>query len=210
MLIASGSSAATAARASTPNFADIYLSTWGTAHVTFGNAFATWLARTGATVTAQAPVKLDSDHRGFTMPVSPRVAASFDAWDRMVYPGALLISLPSTTTKTTNPSWPAMRRVIRFGPFVISLMPEVSWRAALSLDGSPTVGEVTLATADYAEVLAGGGMPSPSGFRAEAVPFRLTQELTGLLARESGHGSSAAGAFFGMLTPSFDQVSTTG
>lgn len=211
-LAASGSSAA-AARASAPNFAGIYLSTWGTAHVAFGDAFTVWLARTGATVTAQAPVTLDADRHGFTMPVSPTAADSFDAWawDRMVYPGALLISLPATTTKATKAeaNSPAMRRVIRFGPLAISVLPDVTWSARLSVDGRRAVGEVTLATADYAEVLAGGGTPSPSGFRAAAVPFRLTQALTDLLARESGRGAPAAGALFGMLTPSFDQVPAT-
>lgn len=211
-LVAPGSFAADGtARASTPNFAGIYLSTWGTAHVTFGGAFTTWLARTGATVTAQAPVTLDADRGGFTMPVSPATADRFDSWDRMVYPGALLISLPAKTTKAMKTSPPTTRRIIRFGPLAISIMPEVSWTAALSLDSAPTAEEdVTLATADYAEVLTGGGTPSPSGFRADAVPFRLTQEFADLLAHESGRSAPTAGALLGTLTPRFDRLPTTG
>jgi hypothetical protein len=211
-LVAPGSFAADgAARASTPNFAGIYLSTWGAAHVTFGGAFTTWLAQTGAIVTAQAPVTLDADRGGFTMPVSPATADRFDSWDRMIYPGALLISLPARTTETTKTGSPVTRRIIRLSPLAISIMPEVSWGAALSLDGTPTTEEdVTVATADYAEVLAGGGTPSPSGFRADAVPFRLTQEFADLLAHESGRSAPTMGSLFGTLTPRFDRLPTTG
>ncbi len=211
-LITSGTAAAAAAApASTPNFTGIYLSTWGTAHVAFSDAFRAWLAATGASVTAQAPLVLDADRGGFTLPASPTDADVLDDWGRIVYPGTLLISVP---TKAREGSHEA-RRIVRFGPLYIKVVPEVSWNAGLSLDGARTVGEVELATADYAEVLAGGGTPSPSGFRAVSVPFHLTQDAADLLAHASGRtapaaGSLAAGSLLGTLTPSFDHVPTQG
>ena len=192
-----------------PNFTGIYLSTWGTSHVTFSRAFKSWLAKTGATVTAQAPVKLDADRAGFTMPASRATGDRLDIRGRMVYSGALVISVPRMIAghakqRTMKP------RAMRFGPLYIRVMPDVSWSAGLSVDGRPAVHEIELATSDYAEVLAHGGTPSPSGFRAAGVPFHLSQDTADLLARTSGHGAPAAGSLFGTLTPHFDHVPTAG
>jgi hypothetical protein len=191
-----------------PNFAGIYLSTWGTAHVTFGRAFKSWLARTGATVSAQAPVTLDADRDGFTMPASPvrQTGYQLDARGRMVYPGALVISLPAKARVHVH----SQRQTLRFGPFYIMVVPDVAWNAALSVNGVPAADEVELATADYSEVLAGGGPPSPSGFRADRVPFHLTQDTAALLAHEGGRAAPAPGSLFGTLTPRFDHVPTEG
>lgn len=190
-----------------PNLTGIYLSTWGTSHVTFSDAFKSWLAQTGATVAAQAPVALDADGGGFTMPVGPETGDLLDAWGRMVYPGKLSISLPART-RTSDPS--AKRRSVELGPMYIRVVPEVSWSAALSVDGTPAPSEVELATADYLEVLAGGGTPSPSGFRANRLPFHLSQDAADLLAGVSGRTGPVAGSLFGTLTPSFDHVPTQG
>lgn len=191
-----------------PNFAGIYLSAWGSAHVTFGRAFKSWLARTGATVTAQAPVTLDADRDGFTMPASQvrQTGYRLDARGRMVYPGALVISVPAKERVHRH----AQRQSLRFGPFYIRVVPDVSWDTALSVNGVPAADEVELATADYSEVLAGGGTPSPSGFRADRVPFHLSQDTAALLARESGRAAPATGSLFGTLTPHFDHVPTEG
>ena len=190
-----------------PNFTGIYLSAWGTSHVTFGDAFRSWLAQTGASVTAQAPVTLDADGGGFTMPMSGAASSRLDAWGRMVYSGGLMISLEA---KTREAGLDARRRTVRFGPMYIRVVPDVSWSAALSVNGEPAASEVELATADYPEVLAGGGTPSPSGFRATRLPFHLSQDAADLLASVSGRTSPVAGSLFGTLTPSFDHVPTEG
>lgn len=190
-----------------PNFSGIYLSTWGTAHVAFGDAFKTWLDQAGATVTAQAPLTLDADGGGFTMPASPATGDRLDEWGRMVYSGALMISLPARTREAAAE---AKRRTLVFGPMFIRVVPEVSWSATLSVNGSSAAAEVELATADYPEVLAGGGTPSPSGFRADRLPFHLSQDAVDLLASVSGRTAPPAGSLFGTLTPSFDHVPTAG
>lgn len=215
-LTAPGSFAAAATGGSTPNFTGIFLSTWGTAHVTFSGTFAQWLAETGATVTAQAPLTLDADRTGFTMPVSRTVGSHLDAWGRMAYPGALEISVPVAAQSARSGDGGvraesrSLNRTLRFGPLYMRVVPDVSWSAKLAVDGAPTGGELKLATADYAEVLEGGGTPSPSGFRATSVPFRLTQDAADLLARESRHSAPAAGTLFGTLTPNFDDLPTEG
>src|SRR5437016_7844898 len=81
------------------NSSGIYLSTWGTAHVTFGDAFKSWLKQSGATVTADAPMSLDADRGGFTMPAnaSDGSADHLDLQGRMVYPGDLTVTLPTGT-----------------------------------------------------------------------------------------------------------------
>lgn len=192
-----------------PNFTGIYLSTWGTSHVTFGDAFKSWLAQTGATVTAQAPVTVDADGSGFTMPMGPETGDRLNAWGQMVYPGALTISLPQPArTRTAAPA--ATQHTVQLGPMYLRVVPDVSWSAALTADGEPTAGQVELATADYPEVLAGGGTPSPSGFRADRLPFHLSQDAANLLARVSGRAGPVAGSLFGTLTPSFDHVPTAG
>ena len=190
-----------------PNFTGIYLSTWGTSHVTFGDAFKSWLDQSGATVTAQAPMALDADGGGFTMPVSPGMTDRLDAWGRMVYPGTLTISL---AVPTREAAVDAKRRVLRLGPMYIRVVPDVSWSAALSVNGTTAAGEVELATADYPEVLAGGGTPSPSGFRPDRLPFHLSQDTADLLAGAGGRTGPVAGSLFGTLTPSFDHVPTEG
>ena len=200
-----------------PNFTGIYLSTWGTSHVTFGDAFKSWLDQSGATVTAQAPMTLDADGGGFTMPVSPGMADRLDAWARMVYPGTLTISLAA---RTREASMDAKRRILQFGPMYFRVVPDVSWSAAVSVNGAPVnrvsvngasaAGEVELATADYSEVLAGGGTPSPSGFRPDRLPFHLSQDTVDLLTDVSGRTGPVAGSLFGTLTPSFDHVPTEG
>jgi hypothetical protein len=146
-------------------------------------------------MTARAPLTLDADGGGFTMPASPAAGDRLDEWGRMVYSGALMISLPA---RTRGAAAEAKRRTLMFGPMFIRAVPDVSWSATLSADGSPAAGEVELATADYPQVLAGGGTPSPSGFRAD------------LLASVSGRTAPAAGSLFGTLTPTFDHVPTAG
>jgi hypothetical protein len=190
-----------------PNITGIYLSTWGTSHVSFGDAFKSWLAQSGASVTAQAPVTLDVDGGGFTMPVSGAAGDRLDLWGRMVYPGSVTISLAAKTREGTVD---AKRRTLRFGPMFVRVVPDVSWSAELSVNGGPADSEVELATADYPEVLAGGGTPSPSGFRATRLPFHLSQDAADLLASVSGHTAPVAGSLFGTLTPSFDHVPTEG
>lgn len=190
-----------------PNFSGIYLSAWGTSHVAFGDAFKAWLDQAGAIVTAQAPFTLDAGGGGFTMPASPATSDRLDVWGRMAYSGALMISLPERTHEAAAQ---AQRRTLAFGPMFIRVVPDVSWSATLSVNGSPAAGEVELATADYPEVLAGGGTPSPSGFRADRLPFHLSQDAADLLASAGGRTAPAAGSLFGTLTPSFDHVPTAG
>jgi hypothetical protein len=182
----------------------IYLSTWGTAHVTFGEAFKAWLKQSGATVTADAPMTLDADRGGFTMPASSPDGDHLDLQGRMVYPGDLTVTVPVSAPPRTSES------VLRFGPFYLKLMPQPTWTAGLSVDGTVSATEFRLASGDTSEVLAGGGSPSPSGFRAAAVPFHLTPEATDLLARQSGRPGPVAGSLFGTLSPRFDHVPTGG
>jgi hypothetical protein len=264
-----GSMAAAAARADgpapgaarllgSPSFTGIYLSTWGTAHVTFGDGFRTWLAQNGAGVSAQAPVKLDADGGGFTLPASAAAADRLDEQGRIAYQGAIVISEP------------ARKLSVRFGPLYIRVMPDLAWSAGLSVDGMPAKGaatdgvpakavpangaaadgatadgaatdgatvngvaadgtppkgvpangaarpnetlprEIGLADGDESEVLAGGGTPSPTGFRAASMPFHLTRDAADLLARESGRPGPVAGSLFGTLVPQFDHVPTAG
>lgn len=190
-----------------PNFTGIYLSTWGTSHVAFGDAVKAWLTQAGATVTAQPPVTLDADGGGFTMPASPTLGDRLDAWGRMVYPGALVVSMPAPKHESGAD---AKQRTLRFGPMYLRVVPDVSWSASLAVNGAPAASEVELATAAYPEVLAGGGTPSPSGFRADRLPFHLSQDAADLLAGVSGHTGPVAGSLFGTLTPSFDRVPTEG
>lgn len=189
-----------------PNFTGIFLSTWGTSHVTFSKAVRSWLARSGATVTARPPMTLDADRGGFTMPASRTSGDRLDVRGRMDYPGALVISLPAQAKTSGH----ATRRLVCFGPLYIRVMPTVSWSAALSVNGVPAAGDVVLATADYSEVLAAGGTPSPSGFRVDSVPFHLSQDAVDLLERASGRTAPDAGTLLGTLTPRFDHVPTQG
>jgi len=184
----------------------IYLSTWGTAHVIFGDAFKAWLKQSGATVTADAPMVLDADRGGFTMPASAPSGDHLDLQGRMVYPGDLTVTVP-----TGAPARASVRAsVLRFGPFFLKLMPQPVWTSGLSVDGTVSATEIRLASGDTSEVLAGGGSPSPSGFRAANVPFHLTPEATDLLARQTGQPGPVAGSLFGTLSPRFDHVPTGG
>jgi hypothetical protein len=180
----------------------IYLSTWGTAHVTFGDAFRAWLTQTGASVAADAPMTLDADRGGFTMPASATSGDRLDLQGRMVYPGDLTVAF------TTGA--PARRAVLRLGPFYLKVMPEPTWTAGLSVDAKSSAGELRLAAGDTAEVLAAGGSPSPTGFRPASVPFHLTREAAELLARETGRPGPVADSLFGTLVPQFDHVPTGG
>jgi hypothetical protein len=180
----------------------IYLSTWGTAHVTFGDSFKAWLTQTGASVTADAPMTLDADRGGFTMPASAKSGDHLDLQGRMVYPGDL--------TVTVTAGAPARTAMLRLGPFYVRVMPEPEWTAGLSVDGKASAGELRLATGDTSEVLAGGGSPSPTGFRASSVPFHLAQETTDLFAKETGRPGLVADSLFGTLAPHFDHVPTGG
>jgi hypothetical protein len=192
-LAASGSAGTAAA---TPS--GIYLSTWGTAHVAFGDAFKAWLAQAGASVSADAPVTLDPGGGGFTMPAS--ADGRLDTQGRMVYAGGVEIAAGAAGRRT----------VLVLGPFHVGVLPELSWSARVSGDGGAAPGEVELAAGDYAEVLASDGSPSPTGFRAASVPFHLAGDAARLLARETGRPGPVAGSLFGRLTPRFDQVPTRG
>ena len=199
-LTASGSLAA-----ATPS--GIYLSTWGTAHVTFGDGFRAWLKQAGAVVSADAPVTLDADGGGFTLPAA--ASDRLDTQGRMVYQGDVEVTVADASAATRTVT------VLALGPLHVSVLPDLIWTAGLSVNGKPmrgnaTGGELRLATGDYTEVLAGGGSPSPTGYRAAGVPFHLAQETADLLARASGRTGPAAGALFGTLVPRFDQVPTRG
>jgi hypothetical protein len=181
----------------------IYLSTWGTAHVAFGDPVKAWLRQSGASVAADGPMRLDADRGGFTMPAGGTADADrLDAQGRMVYPGDVTVTLPGAGG--------AAATVLRFGPCYLRLLPDLTWTAQVSVNGAAVPGEVVLATGAESEVLAGGGSPSPSGFRAAAVPYHVSDALAQLLARESGQPGPAAGSLFGTLVPQFDHVPTGG
>ncbi len=196
------------------NSSGIYLSTWGTAHVTFGDGFKGWLKQSGASVIADAPMSLDTGGGGFTMPANALDADRLDLQGRMVYPGDLTVTVPTGAASAVSPKQttvsPRQTSVVRLGPFYLKLMPQPVWTAHVSVNGTLSATEIQLATGDTSEVLAGGGSPSPSGFRAADVPFHLTQEAVDLLARESGRPGPVAGSLFGTLSPRFDHVPTAG
>ncbi|MER5441087.1 hypothetical protein [Streptomyces sp. NPDC002790] len=176
-------------------FPGVYISPWGDADVAISDETWDWLDREGFTLDAISPFKMDADKRGFSMPIGSTAGDGLDSKGRIFYPGGLnLHHARSGKTFTLKPTY-------------IRVMPTPGYSAGVSVDGKVIDDEVMVAETTAREALV-GARPSPTGFRLEKVPFRVTKELSDLFTEQTGRPGPRVGSLFGTLTPHFDYVPT--
>lgn len=176
-------------------FPGAYISPWGDADVALSDETLAWMDREGITMEAISPFKMDADRRGFSMPIGSTAGDGLDSKGRIFYPGGLnLHHAASGKTFTLKPTY-------------IRVMPTPGYSAGIAVDGRVIADEVMIADTTAVEALA-GARPSPTGFRLEKVPFRVTQELSDLFTEQTGRPGPRAGSLFGTLTPHFDYIPT--
>ncbi|MFF2326675.1 MULTISPECIES: hypothetical protein [unclassified Streptomyces] len=174
-------------------FPGVYISPWGDAHVELSPETLSWMRAEGVTLEAISPFVMDADGRGFDMPIGSTAGDGLDSRGRIFYPGGL------------NFHHAASDRTITLKPTYIRVMPTPGYSAGVAVNGVPFADEVQIADTTPAEALL-GARPSPTGFRLEKVPFRITAEATRLFAQVTGGEGPRAGSLLGTLTPNFDYI----
>jgi hypothetical protein len=185
----------TAGTPSSPLGSGIYISPWGSAHVTMSDQTKAWAAAQGTVISMIAPFTTTGDGTDFDMPIGSMAGDHLDSQGRIFYPGGLSVTFPKTGHTLT------------FEPTYIRLAPTPGYSAGVMLDGKQLMDEVLLGDTSAPEVLASGRL-TMTGFKLDKVPFHWTQDAVDLLAYASGSQPPQAGTLFGTLTPRFDYVPT--
>ncbi|MFB6872148.1 hypothetical protein [Streptomyces sp. NPDC056323] len=174
-------------------FPGVYISPWGDAQVELSPELLTWMRIEGITLEAISPFVMDADGRGFSMPIGSTAGDGLDSKGRIFYPGGLSFHHA------------ASGRTITLKPTYIRVMPTPGYSAGVAVDGVPIADELMIADTTPAEALL-GARPSPTGFRLERVPFRITAEASRLFAEVTGRPGPRVGSLLGTLTPNFDYI----
>lgn len=176
-------------------FPGAYISPWGDADVAISDETLAWMDREGITLEAISPFKMDADKRGFSMPIGSTAGDGLDSKGRIFYPGGLTFHHPGSDKRVT------------LKPTYIRVMPTPGYSAGIEVNGRLIDDEIMVGETTAVEALA-GARPSPTGFRLEKVPFRVTQELSDLFTEQTGRPGPRVGSLFGTLTPHFDYIPT--
>ncbi|WP_405714151.1 MULTISPECIES: hypothetical protein [unclassified Streptomyces] len=188
----STSAPATLTAAADP-FPGAYISPWGDAQVELSPELLGWMRTEGITLDAISPFEMDADGRGFSMPIGSTAGDGLDSRGRIFYPGGLTFRhAASNTTITLKPTY-------------IRVMPTPGYSAGVAVNGVPVADELMIADTTPAEALL-GARPSPTGFRLEKVPFRITAEASAMFAQVTGRPGPRVGSLLGTLTPNFDYI----
>lgn len=184
-----------AATPASPLGSGVYISPWGSAHVTMSDETKAWLAQQGAVVSMIAPFTTTGDGTDFDMPIGSTAGDHLDSQGRIYYPGGLSITFPKTGhTVTLEPTY-------------IRLAPTPGYSTGVILDGKQVLDEVQVADTSAPEVLASGRL-TMTGFMLDKLPFHWTQDAVDMAAYASGSQPPKAGTPFFTLTPRFDYVPT--
>lgn len=174
-------------------FPGVYISPWGDAQVELSPELLTWMRTEVITLEAISPFVMDADGRGFSMPIGSTAGDGLDSKGRIFYPGGLNFHhAASHTTITLKPTY-------------IRVMPTPGYSAGVAVNGVPIADEALIADTTPAEALL-GARPSPTGFRLERVPFRITAEASRLFTEVTGRPGPRVGSLLGTLTPNFDYI----
>ncbi|MCT2542003.1 MULTISPECIES: hypothetical protein [Streptomyces] len=189
----SKSAPATTRTAAADPFPGVYISPWGDAQIELSPELLDWMRTEGITLEAISPFVMDADGRGFSMPIGSTAGDGLDSRGRIFYPGGL------------NFRHAASNKTITLKPTYIRVMPTPGYSAGVAVNGVPLADEVMIADTTPAEALL-GARPSPTGFRLEKVPFRITAEASKLFAEVTGRPGPRVGSLLGTLTPNFDYI----
>lgn len=174
-------------------FPGAYISPWGDAQVSISDETLQWMDKEDITLEAISPFAMDSDGKGFSMPIGSTAGDGLDQKGRIFYPGGLRFHHEGSGKNVT------------LKPTYIRVMPKPAYSAGVEVDGKPLSDEVSLGESSYSEVMA-GARPSPTGFRLEKIPFYVTEDLSKLFEEQTGRPGPRVGSLFGTLTPNFDYV----
>lgn len=196
-MASAGATDAQAPAARTPAAADpfpgVYLSPWGDADVELSDELLDWMRDRDITLGAISPFVMAPDGRSFSMPIGSTAGDGLDSQGRIFYPGGL------------NFRHAASDKTITLKPTYIRVMPTPGYSAGVTVNGVPRTDELMVADTTPAEALA-GARPSPTGWRLEKVPFRVTAEASKMFADVTGVEGPRAGSLLGTLTPNFDYI----
>lgn len=174
-------------------FPGVYISPWGDADVALSDELLDWMRDRDITLNAISPFVMAPDGRSFSMPIGSTSGDGLDSQGRIFYPGGL------------NFHHAASGKTITLKPTYIRVMPSPGYSAGVTVNGVPRADELMVADTTPAEALL-GARPSPTGFRLEKVPFRITAEASKMFTEVTGVEGPRVGSLLGTLTPNFDYI----